>query len=176
MARRAVNSVLLTCGFESLHPHDGSIVILTTTHGSRLYGLSHADSDFDTYTVTETLRKPEHKIVGDSDDLTIGFKDFMRQVEKGVPQSLEALFSDQAVINPIWAPYLEGYRATSPDVFDTYQRTIKSFRLIGTFKSIRHSLRLEMNLADLRVHGRFNPTLTKEDAEEISFMAKKLLR
>lgn len=38
--------------------------MLVTTHGSRLYGLHHADSDFDTYTVVPGNAKTTHLVRG----------------------------------------------------------------------------------------------------------------
>jgi len=126
--------------------------------------LHHADSDYDRFEVYGYDKfKPKQKIVG-SDDVTKASLDrFLRYCDKGVPQYLEAMFSQMATVDK-----MEGIRATyvpnMTHVRDTYKRTIKAFWLDGMenddFKRRRHAWRLWMNLQAMEYNdGRFNPTL-----------------
>jgi hypothetical protein len=99
----------------------------------------------------------------------------------GVPQSLEAMFSQKAV-SPFFEEYRQGWYASDPTVIHTYMRTIKSFSLSENdsklkdkdkFKRKRHALRLALNLEELLYRGRFNPTLTPVVAERITRFAEK---
>ena len=139
-----------------------SMVLLRTVHGSRLYGLNHADSDYDYYTVlAEGGRSTSQVLSGDDDSLTVPFNVFSRHISEGVPQALEALFSRLADPSP-----LDAYRANFyPDTAKAatiYRRAIKSTALFGTAKRRRQALRHAFNLAEMFDTGRFNPTLTPE--------------
>jgi hypothetical protein len=141
-------------------------LIFSTPHGSRLYGLHHADSDYDRFEVYGYDKfKPKQKIVG-SDDVTKASLDrFLRYCDKGVPQYLEAMFSQQATVDKI-----EGIRETyvpnMTNVRDTYKRTIKAFWMDGIenddFKRRRHAWRLWWNLYEMESNGRFNPTIEEK--------------
>lgn len=138
-------------------------VLFQTPHGSRLYGLNHAGSDEDWYTVvikppTKKKKYSTHKIVGDDDSVVVDFGTWLTLCEKGVPQALEAMFSTVPTVDKL-ADLRAGYRA-GPAAYDTYLRTIKSFALQDEFKPKRHALRLALNMSDMRETGRFNPTLS----------------
>lgn len=155
-------------------------VLLSTVHGSHLYGLAHAGSDRDTYTVVTRAphvahngtkaRYAKQKISGDTDSFVIDLSTFMLLCDKGVPQALEAMFSPVADVDLIHA--LRGsYRCTTA-VLPTYLRTIKSFLMAGDYKRRRHGFRLALNAADIGHYGFFNPRLCEADAEWISDLAK----
>lgn len=150
-------------------------VLFRTIHGSRLYNLHHAESDYDYYTVVDKVKNKKaryatHKIVDGVDSVVVDLGTFMGLVDKGVPQALEACFSQCAEIDRI-EDLRKGVHAGSA-VWGTYLRTIKSFALQDDFKHRRHALRLALNLRDLRRYGRFNPSLTEEQIEMISSMAR----
>lgn len=161
-------------------------VLFKTVHGSRLYGLAHENSDEDFYTVVSKqpvdtrwnrqtkARYAKQKITGDTDSMIIDLGTWLEQCRSGVPQALEAMFSDQVVGEDRIASLRYNYRAGT-GVFERYLRTIKSFALAEdeTIKKRRHALRLALNLNDMARTGRFNPTLTKEDADYITCMAHK---
>ena len=68
--------------------------LLRSIHGSHLYGLAHANSDNDTYIVVDQgTRRAKQKIVGKEDVTVLTLGEFARQIHKGVPQALEALYS-----------------------------------------------------------------------------------
>ena len=136
-------------------------LLMKTIHGSRLYGLAHANSDNDTFEVwwggdtKQTIKDGE-------DTLRVSYDDFYSGVQKGVPQFIEALYSPYKTIDrlPIVVP---GYWPT----VNTYYRTIKSFWRVdpAEFKKRRHSARLAWNLQEFMQHGYFNPVLSPEARE-----------
>lgn len=139
-----------------------SNLIFETVHGSRLYGLATADSDKDIFYVTESSRRrARHHYSRELglDQVRVGLSTFLRRVQEGSHQSVEALFSPyKNWYRPEYRDMLEGYRVTGSGVFAKYERTIKGF-CYGDFKMRRHAVRLANNLADLREFGRFNPSL-----------------
>ena len=154
-------------------------VLFKTRHGSHLYGLAHADSDEDWFTVvtkkegsTAHTRKryARQSIVDGIDSTVVDFGTWLTLCEKGVPQALEAMFSTQPVTDKL-AALRAGYRA-GPAAYDTYLRTIKSFAMQDEFKPKRHALRLALNMYDMRRTGRFNPTLSPMEVEFVTRMAQ----
>lgn len=151
-------------------------VLFKTVHGSHLYGLSHAGSDEDFYTVVSKVKTNKAKysrqtIVDGIDTTVVDVGTWLRYCEMGVPQALEAMFSDMPVVDhlaPLRAQYTVG-----TGVYDRYLRTIKSFALDeeNSFKKKRHALRLALNFQEMRGRGRFNPTLTPEQKSFVSIFA-----
>lgn len=158
-------------------PVNGKTVLFKTIHGSRLYGLAHENSDEDFYTVVDKVKNQKARyarqsIVGDEDSMVVDFGTWVDMCKSGVPQALEAMFSDHAVYDGI-EEFRKSFRVGT-QVYDRYLRTIKSFALTETdpFKRKRHSLRLALNFKEMRGTGRFNPTLTPAQAAGISDMAE----
>lgn len=139
-------------------------VLFKTRHGSHLYGLNHAGSDEDFYTVIDKPRGRRYKWAKQSihdgeDSLTVNLPTWLRLCEKGVPQALEAMFSEEPLVDKI--PALRaGYRAGG-EARRTYARTIRNFVEADDFKRRRHAVRLGFNLRDILRYGRFNPTMTE---------------
>ena len=139
------------------------VQIFETVHGSHLYGLAHAGSDWDIYRVYEGTGKALKQSVTDGVDTVRGdLEAFVLRAQSGSHQSLEALFSPVKTWMPgmeeKWGPYLEGFRVTGHEVFEKYERTIRKF-CYGDFKRKRHAIRLRYNLGELREYGRFNPRM-----------------
>lgn len=156
-------------------------VLFSTPHGSHLYGLATPTSDRDTYAVvTRAQHVPQRSraryarqtIDGAEDTFTIDLSTWLLLCAKGVPQALEAMWSQAPTVDRIGA-FRAAYRAT-PAVLPTYERTIASFIRAGDFKRRRHALRLALNARDIAHHGRFNPTLTPQTAETITVLAEGL--
>jgi hypothetical protein len=152
-------------------------LIFSTPHGSRLYGLNHTNSDHDRFEVYGYDKfKPKQKIVGTDDVVKSSLDRFLLYCDKGVPQYLEAMFSQMATVDKI-----EGIRETyvpnMTHVRDTYKRTIKSFWLAGVedddFKRRRHAWRLWLNLREMESNGRFDPTLHDFAIEFVTNSADK---
>lgn len=153
-------------------------VLFKTVHGSRLYGLSHADSDYDYYTVVDKVKTNKakyatHRIVGDVDSIVVDFGTWIGQCTRGVPQALEAMFAggEFAQVDKLKA-FRSGFKVGTDEVLSRYLRTIKAFIFEDDYKHKRHGLRLALNMNSLRAHGRFNPTLSPLQAELISELAK----
>lgn len=100
----------------------------------------------------------------------VDFGTWLESCRKGVPQALEAMFSQMAIVDKI-EPLRTGFYVGT-EVWDTYMRTIKAFCMEGTAKKKRHGIRLALNFRDLREFGRFNPTLGSIDAELATELAK----
>lgn len=160
-------------------------LIFKTIHGSHLYGLAHPKSDADTFTVVTDDHdfgdRPTRQVVrgyGDkvTDDLTFTLSEFLKRIGNGSHQSLEALFSPLKAWESAqhwFEPFTWHYRATSPEVFYTYERTIRKFAY-GDFKRRRHGVRLAQNLRDLRHDGRFNARMTNRAIVEANQLANEL--
>lgn len=160
-------------------------VLFKTVHGSRLYGLAHAGSDEDFYTVVtkkpvdirynrqERIKYAKQKITGDEDSMVVDFGTWVEMCKNGVPQALEAMFSEMAMEDRI-KEFRESF-VCGTQVYERYFRTIKSFALAEDegIKKRRHALRLALNLKELTERGRFNPTLSPEDVSWITDMAHK---
>lgn len=161
-------------------------VLFKTVHGSRLYGLSHAGSDEDFYTVVTKkpidtsynrqirARYAKQKITGDEDSMVVDFGTWIEMCKSGVPQALEAMFSNMVIGDDRIADFRASFQCGT-GVYEKYFKTIKSFALSedpGT-KKRRHALRLALNLNEMARKGRFNPTLSEEDARYITNMSYK---
>lgn len=154
-------------------------VLFKTIHGSRLYGLAHANSDEDYYVVTPTTRtkkalNAKHRMEGVLDTVTTDFASFSRMAQLGVPQALEAMFSKKST-SPFFESYRSGWFASDPEVVDRYIRTIHAFSMDESDKQVkyrRHALRLSLNLDELVHTGRFNPTLNRRDVRYVQKAAE----
>lgn len=138
-------------------------IIFSTIHGSHLYGLANEGSDVDEFIVTNSIRpNAKHSVRADGvDQAVLGLDVFLRRIQEGSHQSVEALFSPYKDWNPEYQylePMLESYRIGGAGVFAKYERTVKKF-CYGDFKRRRHAVRLALNLQSLRVFGRFNPVM-----------------
>jgi len=151
-------------------------VLFKTMHGSRLYGLHHADSDHDFYTVVDKVktaraRYARQTIAGDDDSMVVDFGTWLGMCVNGVPQALEAMFSQHAVVDNIEA-FRYGYKV-STGAQERYLRTITSFTMTQDPKRKRHGLRLALNMYDFRASGRFNPSMTPNEVDWATEVAKK---
>lgn len=159
-------------------------VLFKTVHGSRLYGLNRAGSDEDFYTVVTKkphvgrgqakARYAKQTINGEEDSMVVDFGTWVEMCRSGVPQALEAMFSEM----PVGIDYIADFRSSfrvSTEVYERYFSTIKSFALAEdhTIKRRRHALRLALNFNEMAWTGRFNPTLTAKDVQYITNMAAK---
>lgn len=118
--------------------HAMTTVVLSTVHGSHLYGTAHAASDLDTYTVlmnspvnrATTSVKTKQLLVGNDDVLTTGLTEFLVKCEAGVPQALEAMFSP--VAHGLLDSYRRHYFVNTGAFATTYRRTVLNFARLGT--------------------------------------------
>lgn len=134
--------------------------LFKTVHGSRLYGLNHAGSDEDWYSVILGLSKTTQKISDNQDIIAMDYSTFLSQAEKGVPQALESMFSTRVVFDHI-PSFRRNFVPNYGSTIDTYGRTIRGFARSSkdSLKRQRHAIRLTLNLDKLWKTGRFDPTL-----------------
>lgn len=151
-------------------------IIYKTVSGSRLYGLAHADSDYDYYTVvdkprTKKARYIKHSIVDGIDSTYVDFGTWVNLCQAGIPTALEAMFSQQAMVDDI-ADFRADFVAGTN--FDAYLGVMKHMRHEhpDSYKHKRHLIRLGKNMRDIRAYGRFDPTLSAEDIELVNELAK----
>lgn len=135
----------------------GSMRVLHTIHGSRLYGTHHENSDWDWYTVVPGKVKPHQTIVNGKDSVVIGLDPFLSLCGKGVPQALEALWSPVASVDPLYASLLRSFRPSRGAVV-VHRRTALS-QAHGDHKRRRHALRIAHNTLQLWEHGNYDPTV-----------------
>ena len=154
-------------------------LLLSTIHGSRLYGMAKPDSDYDWFEIYGFQKgRAKQRIAGSDDRTKAPYDRFMRYCEKGVPQYLEAMFSDMADYDNMPFDRKQYYHPGMINVRDTYFRTIKSFWLSGTenndLKRKRHAMRLTLNLREMHGdgNGRFNPTMTPAQIDWIDRHAR----
>jgi hypothetical protein len=153
-------------------------MLFKTIHGSHLYGLSHEGSDWDYYTVLQTVPNKRAKyarqtITGDEDSMVVDFGTWMEMCRNGVPQALEAMFShDPFVQYDSIRQFRDSFRI-STGASERYLRTITSFTMTQDPKRKRHGLRLALNMYDFTREGRFNPTMTQNEADWATEVAKK---
>lgn len=134
--------------------------IFETIHGSRLYGLSHAGSDYDYLRVLPfgVSKRSKHQISGPVDAKTYDFPKFMKMAGSGYPQAVEAMYSEAAFTDEI-SHIRSSFHPSQSSLIGSYNRRVRGFVKIGNHKSKRHALRLVHNLNEFLVNGRFNPTL-----------------
>ena len=150
-------------------------ILFKTIHGSRLYGLNHKDSDEDFYTVVDKVKTSKSRyakqtIIDNEDSMVVDFGTWLNSCTKGVPQSLEAMYSNMPIVDEITA-FRSGFRVGT-EVYGTYLRTIKSFIMTDEFKTKRHGIRLAFNLNSIRQYGCFNPSLNELQIEIANELAK----
>lgn len=156
-----------------------NVILFKTVHGSHLYNLAHENSDQDFYVVvdrgpmTKKYKYATQKIIDGIDTTTFDIGTWLRLCEKGVPQALEAMFSNMATVDELTA-LRSSYRVGFNSMRDTYVRTMENFVQAGDFKRKRHALRLWTNLGEASRHGRFNPTLSDVQVALVNSLATRL--
>lgn len=119
--------------------------ILRTVHGSHLYGLAHAESDYDTYEVfigtpegsktarwgmdSQKTKEFAHQSVdAQKNDVTlVHLSKFAEMVSAGVPLALEALFSQQSESAPEYQAFFSSIRVSPHAARFTYRELIFNF-------------------------------------------------
>lgn len=147
--------------------------LLKTVHGSHLYGLNHADSDYDEYIVVRSAPQAIFQRIDDDglDQTVVTLNEFQSKIFQGSHQALEALFSPYAEIHPHFEHFFRGMRASIDETRMRYRRAAKHFAFDFApgeepidpnpiFKKRRHGMRLAVNLNDLMRTRRFSPVLS----------------
>lgn len=149
-------------------------MLFKTLHGSHLYGLAHEESDTDYYVVVNTHRNrraryAKQTIVNGIDTMTVDFGTWINMCQSGVPQALEAMFSQMPEVDQL-SEFRNAFRV-GDGARDRYYRAIDNFTATEDFKKNRHALRLALNIRDALRYGRFNPTLLPYQVEWVDFTA-----
>lgn len=133
--------------------------LLSTAAGSRLYGLSRPDSDWDHYVVVLEGSRARQEVVGDQDVTVVPLGAYVKMVERGVPQALEALWSPVAVRDPRWAAYFSALR---PNYHEARRQHLKDHATnnVSPEKLRQRYARLALNTMSLAAHNRYNPVLS----------------
>lgn len=153
-----------------------NLLLLRTLHGSHLYGLAHGGSDLDYYSVVSRASRGNRKkcarqtINAGLDEMVLDLSTFRNFCDEGVPQALEALFAPEPEVD-LLTDFRANYMVDTARAVRTYKRTAHNFSM-GNLKQKRHALRLALNLYELLETGRFNPTLSTEEASMITHMAR----
>lgn len=162
----------------------GKQVILSTVHGSHLYGLADQWSDKDRYTVylSDNQRGSRDSINGLDDHKSQDLDTFLQHVAQGVPQALEALYSPVAEIDRQYAAFLRSVEPPFTKVRATYYGVAYKMAYENGEKSNptprdviklkRHALRLFINLRELREKGYFNPVLLPHETRWLDAVAR----
>jgi len=146
--------------------------LLKTQHGSHLYNLATEESDQDTYEIYTwnfkiwRPKKQAEQTIDEEDKLRISLDRFTSSVYKGVPQSLETLFSPQSkwiywdVTWPqIQANLIRQLPKYKKQIVDTYLRKAEKLMRKDDPKKNRHAFRLLLNLGDFLDYGKMYPSL-----------------
>lgn len=158
----------------------GKTVMLETVHGSHLYGLNHAGSDVDTYRVVtdshkarynrQRRSKTTHKITGDDDVTVVSLSSFLNQCWEGVPQALEAMFSQDATSAMV--DYQKKYRLNTPRFAVTHGRTLKNFARLGVEDETAREMLAPTESEMFNKHVRESAKLKKPQRVELNGMLK----
>jgi predicted nucleotidyltransferase len=149
--------------------------LFKTIHGSHLYGLANMDSDLDYYIVVPEVRRAKtrhakHVVAGKVDVTIIGLSTWLHFCDAGVPQALEAMFSNAPVHDDL-AAFRASYRVGPTRTRETYMRTAKNFIYSDSAKKRRHGLRLLHNLKEALTTGRFDPHMPQRQAKVLTYLA-----
>lgn len=148
-------------------------LLFSTPHGSHLYGTAHSASDEDFFEVYENrigrikARFAKQKISGKDDVLRTDLSTFMQYAKKGVPQYLEAMYSDMATVDLIGTPFRYSFRPDLWEAIHTYRRTITALYNRGLEenddKFKRHAWRLAFNLRYIERGMKVSPLLSPDE-------------
>lgn len=153
--------------------------------GSHLYGLAHAQSDYDYYEIYDFYnqryrpkRQTSQEIVGDIDEVKITLDRYTDLCFKGVPQAVEVLFSPEEawVLENGWLNISSQIKSELgnhiPAILETYKRTALNFFYSkkDREKKRRHAFRLLLNAGELKSSGQMHTRLVGEQVELISWL------
>lgn len=154
------------------------MLLFRTVHGSHLYGTAHANSDVDTFEVhanrpgRRKARYAKQSIKGSDDTLKTDLSTFMLYAAKGVPQYLEAMYSQKSDVDMLGWEFRHRFVPNLYEAMHTYRRTITALYEdgveTGSDKHKRHAWRLYMNMYYVERGLYFNPTLVAGTLEFIN--------
>lgn len=131
--------------------------IFSTVHGSRLCGLHNQYSDYD-YFIVDSSTYARQEINGRDDTLVLSLNQFLFELDKGIPQSIEAVWRPYKQVNPMYVPLIAALRPNRAAIVTTMVRTIRA--LNPNREKDEHALELRRLYED----GYSNPALSVFDA------------
>lgn len=152
------------------------MLLFRTIHGSRLYGLNHADSDYDYWEVHSNkpgdnpAKQIKQTIKDGLDTVQMNLSTFMLYANRSSHQVLDCMFSQYAEVDMLGA-LRANYWLNTGTFVPLYRRTIPKFSMREieqgydakfVLKSKRHAVRMCYQLEDGLKYGKFNPTLSEE--------------
>ena len=144
------------------------MLLVQSIHGSRLYNLNHEHSDYDYWKVETNKPKVKsrqitHKVKDGLDVTCMDLSTFSKYADSSSHQVLELMFSAKKSVCLI-KEYCDNFYVNPVTFRELYWRTIKAFnhgrqRDKNEIKTVRHTVRMALNLEEGLKYGRFNPTL-----------------
>lgn len=145
-------------------------VIFATVHGSYLYGTAHAESDLDFYVVVEG-GESKKEIFGTQNGYVIDVsqkpvEDFVRLLQEGTHEAVEALYSPYSVWDEssAWYSFLKSQKVNLALFAKKHLSAADSFRELAGAKPeeakkfLAHADRLENNVEEAYANnGFYNP-------------------
>lgn len=137
--------------------------------GSRMYGLDHADSDYDYYEVWSEIVESRKAVqtVNETEDVTrVSLSRFLLLAMNGSHQALDAMFTPYVEVDKISA-LRNGFYAGG-NVLSDFDRIIKELVAQQNIPKKRmHAVRIAYNMNELHHTGRYNPVLTPQVIKEV---------
>ena len=139
------------------------MLLLRALAGSRLYGTSRPDSDWDWYEVHDHIR-PRQKIVDDQDVTRMDLSTWMRYAEKGTHQALDAMWCPPELTEvDVIRDLRLNFRPDPWRAADQLHRTARSMMHSKT----KHVDRLMWCAEQVLRHGYYNPAAWKNHLDMI---------
>ena len=85
--------------FDTARAQYGDDLLMTTVHGSWLYGTAHEHSDTDLYVVVDNVRTKQHVDADGLDVMRINTAAYFEQLSHGAHQAVEAHYSPYRLVN-----------------------------------------------------------------------------
>lgn len=154
----------------------GNMLLISSPHGSRLYGLHHENSDYDYWSVYSNqpkvkARRISQTLSGNEDNVEMDLSTFALYADRSSHQVLELMFSQMKTVNHIQA-YTDNFVVNLATMRDLYYRTVMNFYVKAwsstgrlRTKTFRHCVRMALNLEEAQLTGRFNPTMAPATVE-----------
>lgn len=152
-----------------LYQDRGYEVIFATVHGSYLYGTAHSKSDVDFYVVVKEGKGKQKKYKDNSDVILIDLNHFLKRINEGSHQSVEALYSPYAIWNEgsYYTPMLKrihpsytSFARKCLSASTSFKKRVENGEKGDITKMSRHARRLEESATSM-LEGRYSPVYQK---------------
>lgn len=141
----------------------GNIVVASIT-GSRLYGVSTPDSDYDYVIVSPTATKNSRITSGEIDASVWTPETYLNLLHRSVPQSYEINRSPYAMWSPQWEPF---FHAIHPDAHELRRKFLSLKNTQGVEKQRKHAARTAIMALKICAYGTASPVLTPLESSAV---------